>query len=110
VKIKIGAEPAGQQRVPTPERVWRTACGLMAPGQREHFQRELELDFAISEGGLGRFRANVFMQRGARERILNMFPGASPVQAARDISQCLRAVPAQRLLMGSTTGASRRWR
>ena len=36
----------------------------MTPEQREYFKRELEIDFAISEPGLGRFRVNVFMQRG----------------------------------------------
>ncbi len=41
-----------------------TALALMSPEQREWFLREWELDFAISEPGLGRFRVNVFMQRG----------------------------------------------
>ena len=36
----------------------------MTPEQREQFTRELEIDFAISEPGLGRFRVNVFHQRG----------------------------------------------
>ena len=42
----------------------QAAYGLMTPEQLESFKRELEIDFAISEPGLGRFRVNVFYQRG----------------------------------------------
>jgi Tfp pilus assembly ATPase PilU len=32
----------------------------MTPEQIAYFQRELEIDFAISEPGLGRFRCAIF--------------------------------------------------
>ena len=38
--------------------------GIMTGPQTDQLDRELEVDFAISEPGLGRFRANVFYQRG----------------------------------------------
>ncbi|HET7756405.1 MAG TPA: ATPase, T2SS/T4P/T4SS family, partial [Steroidobacteraceae bacterium] len=65
IKIKIEGQilPVNKQ-VLTPETVRQTAFAIMSAEQREHFQRELELDFAVSEAGLGRFRVNVFMQRG----------------------------------------------
>jgi twitching motility protein PilU len=40
------------------------AASLMTPAQREEFARQLELNLALSSGG-GRFRCNVFRQRGA---------------------------------------------
>jgi twitching motility protein PilU len=40
------------------------AFGLMTPEQIAHFERELEIDFAISEPGLGRFRVAIVDQRG----------------------------------------------
>jgi twitching motility protein PilU len=65
VKIKIeGQIYPVNKNVLTPEIVRQTALALMKPEQREHFLRDLEIDFAISEPGLGRFRVNVFMQRG----------------------------------------------
>ena len=65
IKIKIeGQILAVNKQVLTPETVKQTAYALMSPEQREYFTREFELDFAISEPGLGRFRVNVFMQRG----------------------------------------------
>jgi twitching motility protein PilU len=65
VKIKIEGQifPVNKQ-VLSPETVRQTALALMTPEQREWFLREWEIDFAISEPGLGRFRVNVFMQRG----------------------------------------------
>jgi twitching motility protein PilU len=50
----------------------------MSPEQREHFQRDWELDFAISEPGLGRFRVNVFMQRGCPAMVLRYISADMP--------------------------------
>ena len=65
VKIKIEGKifPVNKQ-ILTPETVRQAALGLMTQEQIEHFNEELEIDFAISETGLGRFRVNVFYQRG----------------------------------------------
>ncbi len=39
--------------------------GVLTPEQREHLREHLEIDLATEAGGLGRFRVNVFHQRGA---------------------------------------------
>src|SRR5689334_8128032 len=56
IKIKIEGQilPVNKQ-VLTPETVRQTAFAIMSPEQREHFVNEWELDFAVSEPGLGRF-------------------------------------------------------
>ena len=65
VKIKIeGLIYPINKQVLTAELVREIAHGLMSAEQLEHFQSELEIDFAISEPGVGRFRAAVFHQRG----------------------------------------------
>ncbi len=46
------------------EQIARMAGSLMTPAQREEFKRTLEMNLAI-ELGEGRFRVNVFRQRGA---------------------------------------------
>jgi twitching motility protein PilU len=48
----------------TPKRVRQAALELMNESQLEVFTRDLEIDFALSEPGLGRFRVNIFHQRG----------------------------------------------
>lgn len=65
VKIKIeGKIIAVNNRELTPKAVKEAVYSLMTEEQIETLTRELEIDFAISEPGMGRFRANVFHQRG----------------------------------------------
>src|ERR1700730_6258862 len=79
IKIKIeGQILAVNKQVLTPETVKQTAYALMTNPQREHFINEWELDFAISEPGLGRFRVNVFMQRGYPAMVLRYITADMP--------------------------------
>ena len=79
VKIKIEGQilPVNKQ-VLTPETVRQTALALMSPEQRAHFLSEWELDFAISEPGLGRFRVNVFMQRSYPAMVMRYITADMP--------------------------------
>ena len=79
IKIKIEGQilPVNKQ-VLTPETVRQTALALMSPPQREHFLAEWELDFAVSEPGLGRFRVNVFMQRGSPAMVMRYITADMP--------------------------------
>ena len=79
IKIKIEGQilPVNKQ-VLTPETVRQTAYALMSADQREYFIREFELDFAISEPGLGRFRVNVFLQRGYPAMVLRYITADMP--------------------------------
>jgi twitching motility protein PilU len=79
IKIKIeGQILPVNKHVLTPETVKQTAFALMSTEQRTHFINELELDFAISEPGLGRFRVNVFMQRGFPAMVLRYITADMP--------------------------------
>ncbi len=79
VKIKIeGQIHPVNRNVLTPEVVRQTALALMKPEHREQFLRESEIDFAISEPGLGRFRVNVFMQRGYPAMVLRYISAHMP--------------------------------
>jgi len=49
----------------TPEMVKTMAYQIMSPNQQQTFERMKEMDFAISVRGIGRFRVNVFIQRGS---------------------------------------------
>jgi twitching motility protein PilU len=65
VKIKIEGQivSVGKENL-TVEVVNQIAMTIMTDAQKRMFGHEHELDFAISEQGLGRFRVNVFRQRG----------------------------------------------
>jgi twitching motility protein PilU len=79
IKIKIEGQilPVNKQ-VLSPETVRQTAFAIMSPEQREHFVNEWELDFAVSEPGLGRFRVNVFMQRGFPAMVMRYITADMP--------------------------------
>jgi twitching motility protein PilU len=79
VKIKIEGQifPVNKQ-ILSPETVRQAAYGLMTPEQVEYFNEELEIDFAISEPGLGRFRVNVFHQRGYPAMVLRYITADMP--------------------------------
>lgn len=49
----------------TPEMVKTMAYQIMSPNQQQKFEQMKEMDFAISVRGIGRFRVNVFIQRGS---------------------------------------------
>jgi twitching motility protein PilU len=48
----------------TPEETAEIVTGMMTPAQRDEFEATHECNFAISESGVGRFRASAFYQRG----------------------------------------------
>jgi twitching motility protein PilU len=91
IKIKIEGQifPVNKN-VLTPEVVKQTAYALMSAEQREHFLREFELDFAISEPGLGRFRVNVFLQRGFPAMVLRYISADMPRLDALGLPELLR--------------------
>jgi twitching motility protein PilU len=79
VMIKIDGKimPVNQVEL-SPKMVRQAALELMNETQLENFTRDLELDFAISEPGLGRFRVNVFHQRGNVAMVLRFITPELP--------------------------------
>jgi twitching motility protein PilU len=65
VKIKIEGRilPVNKQDL-QPDAVRQAALSIMTAEQMDVFTKDLEIDFAVSEPGLGRFRVNAFHQRG----------------------------------------------
>ncbi|MEA2693411.1 MAG: twitching motility protein PilT [Acidobacteriota bacterium] len=59
------------------------AFSLMNARQKQRFKEEYELDVAYSVPGLGRFRCNVFQQRGAVGLVLRVIPAR--IQSIREL-------------------------
>ena len=51
------------------------AFSMMNARQKQRFKEELEIDIAYSVPGLGRFRCNIFQQRGTVGLVLRVIPG-----------------------------------
>ncbi|MDH3916390.1 MAG: PilT/PilU family type 4a pilus ATPase [Chromatiales bacterium] len=71
IKIKIEGQimSLGKDLL-TVDQVRDAAHSIMNEHQKDVLERELEIDFAISLQGMGRFRANVFRQRGNLAMVL----------------------------------------
>ncbi|BDG10597.1 type IV pilus twitching motility protein PilT [Anaeromyxobacter paludicola] len=61
------------RRLP-PEEIAKMAAGIMNEFQRERFKQTNEVDLAYGVPGLGRFRVNVFQQRGTVGVVLRVIP------------------------------------
>jgi twitching motility protein PilU len=79
VKVKIDGKimPVNKLEL-TPKMVKQAAMELMDEVQLEEFSRNLEIDFAISKAGLGRFRINIFHQRGNLAMVLRYIRADMP--------------------------------
>jgi len=84
VHLKVGAHPVvridGKLQVMTEfkrmmqEDTIAMAFSMMSSRQKERFKQALEIDIAYSVPGLGRFRCNIFQQRGSVGLVLRLIP------------------------------------
>ena len=58
----------------SPEDIGRMAAAIMTKEQRERFQETLDLDMSHGVPGVGRFRVNVFQQRGSIGMVFRVIP------------------------------------
>lgn len=63
IKINGSIKPVGSKKL-MPGGVDEMARSLMSVEQSEEFERTLEMNFAVPLSGIGRFRINIFRQRG----------------------------------------------
>jgi twitching motility protein PilT len=91
--LKVGSHPVIRvdgELLPLPElkRLMQEdtiamAFSIMNARQKQRFKEELELDIAYQVPGLGRFRCNVFQQRGAVGLVLRVIPAR--IQSVREL-------------------------
>jgi len=94
----------------SPEVLKKIALQLMNKRQAEIFDRTKELDFAVGVAGLGRFRVNVYIQRGSVALSLR----AIPVSAKRvdelnlpPVLKDMASKPRGLILVTGTTGSGK---
>ena len=93
VHLKVGAHPVlrmdGRLQVMTvfkrlmQEDTIAMAFSMMSSRQKERFKHHLETDIAYSVPGLGRFRCNIFQQRGSVGIVLRLIP--SRIQTFKEL-------------------------
>jgi twitching motility protein PilT len=65
--------------------------GILPASQRERFEEEKELDTSHAIAGVGRFRVNVFRQRGTVAAVLRSIPHEIPSFESLGIPQSIRS-------------------
>ena len=101
VHLKIGAPVifriAGELvpvDAPPPTAEWmQTVLGHIVPAHlRERLEEEHEIDFAHSPAGIGRFRVNVFQQRGGHVLALRLVKSAIRTFAQLHLPETVRRI------------------
>src|ERR1700712_3052108 len=76
----------------TAQHTLQLARSIMNDKQAAEFERTKECNFAISPMGVGRFRANAFLQQGSVGLVLRTIPATLPTIASLDLPHVLREV------------------
>ncbi|HLM69532.1 MAG TPA: type IV pilus twitching motility protein PilT [Longimicrobium sp.] len=117
--LKVGRPPVlrvngelEDTRLPAlrPEDLKRCAEQTLSPRQREEFAERKEIDFAIGVQGLGRFRANIFQQRGTLGMAFRGIPFEVPGLETLDLPPVLQEValtPRGLVLVTGVTGSGK---
>ena len=118
--IKVGSPPIVRiygeltalttERKITNEDAIRLAMSVMSPGQAEVFKKKNDIDLAYSIPGLGRFRCNVFMQRGTVGIVFRVIPMRIPTMEELNLPDIIRKISMEQrglILVTGTTGSGK---
>ncbi|HEX7241912.1 MAG TPA: type IV pilus twitching motility protein PilT [Longimicrobiaceae bacterium] len=93
-----------------PDDLKRCAEQLLSPRQRETFAERKEIDFAIGVQGLGRFRTNIFQQRGTMGYSFRAIPFEVPSLEDLHLPEAVKEValaPRGLVLVTGVTGSGK---
>ncbi|HEX9241952.1 MAG TPA: PilT/PilU family type 4a pilus ATPase [Anaeromyxobacter sp.] len=97
------------RRLP-PEEIARMAVAIMNEFQREKFKQTNEVDLAYGVPGLGRFRVNIFQQRGTIGVVLRVIPFKIQLIEQLMLPKILEKITAEQrglVLVTGTTGSGK---
>lgn len=105
IKVEGKLYPLGNTGLPS-GMVKKIAYSLMDEGQVPMFERDLELNMAIAVNEAGRFRVNVFKQRGEVGMVIrairNVIPSIEELQLPQVLKDIIMAPRGLVLIVGST--------
>lgn len=118
--IKVGSPPilrihgelnplTSEERM-TQEEALKIAFSVMSPGQRELFKKRNDIDLAYSVPGLGRFRCNVFVQRGTIGMVFRVIPTKIPTIEELNLPEVIKKLSTEQrglILVTGTTGSGK---
>jgi len=109
IKVEGKLYPLGNTGLP-PGMVKKIAYSLMDEGQVPDFERDLELNMALSLADAGRFRVNVFKQRGEVGMVIRAIRSVIPTIEELQLPQVLKSIimaPRGLVLIVGSTGSGK---
>jgi twitching motility protein PilT len=86
------------------------ALTVMTPNQAEMFKKKSDIDLAYSVAGLGRFRCNIFMQRGTVGLVFRLIPTRIPTIDELLLPEVIKKISMEQrglILVTGTTGSGK---
>src|ERR1700684_2657666 len=110
--LRIDGQLNGLRDVPrvTPEEMLSMAFSMMTNRQKQKFKETAELDMAYGVAGLGRFRVNVFQQRGNVGMVLRVIPTKIRTIEELDLPRVIENICEEQrglVLVTGTTGSGK---
>jgi twitching motility protein PilT len=116
VHVKVGSYPmlriggnltaAHDEKKLDLEEVVAITAAVLSPTQRQKFKEAQELDVAYSVPGLGRFRVNVFQQRGTVGLVFRVIPMQVRTIEELDLPRVLKEIATEERGLVLVTGAT----
>jgi twitching motility protein PilT len=110
MRVRGNLIPASEDARLTHEDTVSMAAAVMSTQQRQKFKDSLEIDLAYSVPGLGRFRCNVFQQRGTIGLVLRVIPIGVKTVEDLGLPQVLKTIAGEErglVLVTGTTGSGK---
>jgi twitching motility protein PilT len=110
IRVDGRLHPMPKIRRITQEDVMKMSFSVMNDAQKEKFKRSSEIDIAYSVPGLGRFRVNIFQQRGTIGMVFRLIP--VKIQTLQELTlpktlESLSLKPRGLILVTGTTGSGK---
>ncbi|MHC4778557.1 MAG: type IV pilus twitching motility protein PilT [Planctomycetota bacterium] len=111
-KIRIDGRLVNTEHdVLSPEMSQKIVYSVLDSNQIARFEKDLELDMSFGIEGLGRFRTNVFQQRGAVGAVFRIIPyeikGMKDLGLPQDLCENLCNLPKGMVLVTGATGSGK---
>jgi twitching motility protein PilT len=106
--MRIGGELHPVENAPRlkPEDTLDMAFSMMSNRQKQRFKEVSEVDIGYGVSGLGRFRANIFQQRGTVSVVLRVIPDATKSASQLGLPPVIEKIAEERRGLILVTGAT----
>ncbi len=110
--MRLGGElrPIGEFSRLKPEDTLEMAFSMMSSRQKQRFKDVSEVDIGYGLNGVGRFRANIFQQRGTVSVVLRVIPDGTKSTSELGLPQVIDKIAAERrglILVTGSTGSGK---